>query len=174
MVYSGLLLLVEGADDARLVKGVALPCLAPRFDHIEVQEWTKRKDNKISALIRSYRRMGFRIILIGDRDNDPCPVRKQRDLLRRFDSLRPGEVVVCEPEVEAWYLAGAPDDIRRSFDGRWQYSVDGMTKEEFERCMPGEYRSRISLMTEIVKDYSVSGARIRSDSFDYFVDKSCE
>jgi hypothetical protein len=75
--------------------------------------------------------------------------------------------VVIE-EIESWYLAGL-DERGSALLGLPDFgTTDTVTKEDFIALTPERFDSRIDLMIDILKIFSVTVAQRKNRSFGYF------
>lgn len=170
MPFNGVAFFVEGDDDRRFVEQVAEPCIGGEYDDIKVVEWSSLKPRKIEGMITAYREMGYCIVFLGDLDDAPCITEKSRSLVRSYGPLRREEVVVAVPEIEAWYIAGAPRGMRAQFPPFVRYSTERVTKELFNSCVPDEISSILVFKRLIVEQFNTLEARQKSASLNYLVE----
>ncbi len=169
MTESRLFLFVEGNDDLRFFSRIVVPLFEGRYASVEVISYASMKTGKVCRFVRSIHEMGHDFLLFADID-EVRNVKGKKALLReRYCTLTDDRIVVVIKEIESWYLAGLDERAQKRLHIRHYRTTDYITKEIFNRMIPGEYSSRIGFMVEVLNRYSLSEAEARNRSFLYFV-----
>ena len=83
--------------------------------------------------------------------------------------------MVIIKEIESWYLAGLDSENSKQLRISFSNATDNLTKEQFNSLILKKFGSRIDLMAEILKYFSIKIAMQRNGSFRYFIEKyNCE
>ncbi len=164
----------EGPDDIRFFEGVLKKELQEGYASIELIAYAGMKHIRVDGFIRGIGAMGDDYLMVADIDNDRNVKAKKNRLKRWYRELDADKVIVVIKEIEGWYLAGLNDHASRSLGLRPLPGTDRITKERFNRMIPDQYVSRIDLMIEIIKRYSIQVAREKNRSFRFFYRKCLE
>jgi hypothetical protein len=164
-----LFILVEGEDDIRFFGRIIKPLFSGRYDSVEIVPYASTKREKVSRFLKSIRLMNNDYIFVADIDTEHSVRDKKQILYYRYSELDGKAIVVVIQEIESWYLAGLPSGVARPL-GVSDYSLtDDITKEDFNRMIPGRFSSRIDFMFEILKHFSLADAIARNRSLLFFV-----
>jgi hypothetical protein len=150
---------------------VVKPLLDAKFDWVEVRPFAQLKADKVTAFIRSINAMNASYILVCDGNGAPCVSQKKQKLQALYPNVQPEKIVVVVHEIESWYLAGVSHPATKKLCTQAVGKTDDLTKEQFDSLMPSRFDSRIDWMVEILGAYSIAGARLNNQSFDYFISK---
>lgn len=164
----------EGADDIRFFEGVLKKRLDDGYRSIELIAYAGMKHIRVDGFIRGIGAMGDEYLMVADIDHDRNVLTKKKRLKQWYQELDTDRVIVVIKEIEGWYLAGLDDRAARTLGLRPIKNTDRVTKERFNRMIPDHYRSRIDLMIEIIKRYSIQVAREKNRSFRFFSWKCLE
>jgi len=164
----------EGPDDIRFFEGVLRKRLQEGYTSVELIGYAGMKHIRVDGFIRGIGAMGDDYLMIADIDNDRTVKAKKNRLKRWYRDLDTDKVIIVIKEIEGWYLAGLNDHASRSLGLRPLPGTDRVTKEGFNRMIPDQYGSRIDLMIEIIKRYSIQVARDKNRSFRFFYRKCLE
>jgi hypothetical protein len=163
-----LFVFLEGADDIRFFEGVLKKQLRKGYASVELISYAGMKHIRVDGFIRGIGAMGDDYLMVADIDNDRNVKAKKQRLKRWYQELDTNKVIVVIKEIEGWYLAGLDDTHARSLGLRPLIKTDRVTKETFNRMIPDHYGSRIDLMIEIIKRYSIQVAQEKNRSFRFF------
>jgi hypothetical protein len=169
MKEARLFLFVEGNDDRRFFSRIVAPLFRETYASIEIISYASMKTERVCRFVRSIREMGHDLLLFADIDEVRNVHAKKALLRERYCTLTDDKIVVIIKEIESWYLAGLDDRAQKRLHIRPFGTTDHITKEIFNRLIPGEYSSRIAFMAELLDRYSLSEAEARNRSFLYFV-----
>jgi len=171
MAYKPFYIFVEGPDDTRFVKRVLVKTFSD-YTHIQVQEYSQEKPEKIDRFIKSIKSLGGEYLFLCDMDRNPCVTQKVQKILEKYKRLenRKGVFVVIK-EIESWYLAGISADDSKSLGLDNLECTDDITKEVFNEMMPNRFDSRVDFMQEILKSFSINVAANKNASFNYVASK---
>jgi hypothetical protein len=138
---------------------------------VELITYAGLKSVKVDKFVKSILAMQNDYILVADIDQEPNVNVKKQVLLGRFDALQKDHIMVIIKEIESWYLAGIDEHTSRALGIRQLRQTDFVTKEHFNRWIPGMYPSRISFMVELLKHFSIDVAERKNRSFRHFITK---
>lgn len=162
----GLFVLVEGPDDVRFFDTVLVPIWRRRYGFVKVVAWANRKAEFVNRLVRSAKGMRAEYVLVADCDQHPCVSGKRQWVRQQFQMVEEARILVVVREIEGWYVAGIEREAERKLRIRVPGRTDGFTKEDFLGMMPEKFE-RTDFMVEILKGFSIQGARNRNRSFAY-------
>lgn len=171
MAYKRLFVFVEGTDDERFVSDIIIPIIFDRYDHIRIVLYAEEKKIKINNYIKSINSMGGYYFFLRDFDNTTCVTKRRNDTLQKYRRLTLGKIMIVINEIESWYLAGVSNSFSSSYKISIPRDTSDITKESFNAIMPSTFSSRIDFMIELLKNYTVSRAIKRNNSFKYFIGK---
>lgn len=171
MSYDRLFVLVEGDDDERYFKNVLVPRLEKVYDHVQTWQYARRKNEKIGNFLRAIRQMGADYLYIADLDDVSCVTARKNAVTDSQPEVSDGRVVVVVREIEGWYYASVGPALAENLDVRQMDETEGVTKEQFQEMIPGDYDSRINFQAELLNHYSLDEAVSRNQSLCYFVER---
>lgn len=171
MTSRRLFVFLEGNDDVRFFSAIIIPLLNKNYSSVELITYAGLKSVKVDKFLKSILAMQNDYILVADIDLEPNVNIKKNVLLGRFNALQKEHIMVIIKEIESWYLAGIDDHTSRALGIRQLRQTDFVTKEHFNRWIPGRYPSRIAFMVELLKHFSVDVAERKNRSFRHFITK---
>lgn len=163
---------VEGTDDKRFFEKIIKPMFEVNYDSVVLQEYQQKKDEWVVNFLKSIKSMGSDYIYAGDINSQPCVTAKKRKIKEEFRNLDESRIIVVVKEIESWYLAGLSDKDAKKFKIPLSKirTTDDLTKEQFNGLIPERFKdSRIDLMIELLKCFSVETAKQRNKSFNHFI-----
>ena len=169
-----LFIFLEGADDVRFFNGILKDLIQEGYARVELISYAGMKHIRVNGFIRGIGAMGDDYLMVADIDNDRNVKTKKQRLKNWYPELETDKVIIVIKEIEGWYLAGLDDTAARSLGLRPLPKTDRVTKEKFNKMIPDHYGSRIDLMIEIIKRYSIQTAQEKNRSFRYFYWKCLE
>ncbi len=172
MAYKRLWILLEGNDDERFFERLIKPIFENTYDFVRSWQYAQTQTKKVKSFLRSIESMNSDYFFWGDINSLPCLTAKKNKIKREYGiRIDIKNVIIVVKEIESWYLAGLNDIARKELGIRTFSNTDNITKEKFEELMPKKFDSRIDLMVEILKRYSVETAKQKNRSFNYFMSK---
>jgi len=172
MPSKGLWIFVEGNDDERFLQEIGSVSGKSHDWILRPWKYSQKPKKLIRNFLASLRQMGVSYLFLSDINFSPCVSDRRSKLQERYEErLNVNNVVVVEKEIEAWYLAGLDDNSCKELGIRRLAKTDTVTKEQFDRMIPGKFDSRIDFMIEVLKKFSVETARKKNKSFAYFLEK---
>jgi hypothetical protein len=169
--YRRLFIWVEGTDDERFFLRVVLPRLDDRYDDIQLTRYAGLTPDKVNNFLTSIRAMNADYIFVSDVDTAPCVTERKAALATKYRRLDASKIIIVRAEIESWYLAGLDADTCARLKLRSVRDTQTVTKERFFQMMPGEFRSGLDFMVEVLKHHAIDVARAQNPSFDYFARK---
>jgi len=166
-----LFIMVEGEDDIRFFGRIIKPLFISRYDSVEIIPYASIRRTKVNNFLKSVRMMKSDYIFVADIDTERSVRDKKQILYYHFSNIESGSIVVVIKEIESWYYAGLPRETELSLGIPNLSSTDELTKEDFNTLIPRKYDSRIDFMFEILKFFSMDTARMKNNSFRFFVDR---
>jgi hypothetical protein len=166
-----LFILVEGEDDVRFFGRIIKPFFITHYDSVEIIPYACIKRSKVDNFLKSIRLMNNDYIFVADIDSEQSVRDKKQVLYSHFSHIDGRSVIIVVKEIESWYYAGIPTDSVKNLNVPDLPSTDDLTKEDFNKLIPGKYDSRIDFMFEILKYFSVDTARKKNGSFRFFVEQ---
>ena len=163
--------MVEGEDDIRFFGRIIKPLFIARYDSVEIIPYASIRRTKVNNFLKSVRIMKNDYIFVADIDTERSVRDKKQILYYHFSNIESGSIVVVIKEIESWYYAGLRRETEMSLGIPNLSSTDELTKEDFNSLIPRKYDSRIDFMFEILKFFSLDTARIKNQSFRFFVDR---
>jgi hypothetical protein len=172
MAYKRLWVLLEGNDDDRFFEGVIRPIFENTYDSVRPWQYAQKQIKKAKNFLRAIKSMGSDYFFWGDINSLPCVTAKKNRIKRRYGAgIDINNVIIVVKEIESWYLAGLDDKARKKLGIRTFHNTDNITKEEFNNLIPNRFDSRIDIMVEILKRFSVETAKQKNKSFAYFMSR---
>src|SRR5215218_1316481 len=92
----------------------------------------------------------------------PCVTERKAALLAKYRRLDFSKVIIVKAEIESWYLAGLDADTCARLKLREVRDTQTVTKERFFQMMPGEFRSGLDFMVEVLKHHAIDVARAQT------------
>lgn len=169
----GLFIFVEGTDDERLFSAIVKPHFEHRYDWVSIQTYAQTSPKKTAAFISNIKKMGADYLLIADIDHFPCVTSVKQKLKDKAPSLDDEHIAIVVREIEGWYLAGLDEANARVLGAPSLASTDEIDKERFDSMLLGRYDSRIDLMVEVLKLFSIEIAKKKNSSFRRFWTNHC-
>jgi hypothetical protein len=166
-----LFIMVEGEDDIRFFGRIIKPLFISRYDSVEIIPYASIKRAKVNNFLKSVRLMKNDYIFVADIDTEHSVRDKKQILYYHFSNIESGSIIVVIKEIESWYYAGLSRENEVSLGVPDFSSTDDLTKEDFNVLIPRKYDSRIDFMFEILKFFSLNTARMKNQSFRFFVDR---
>lgn len=154
---------VEGSDDERFYKyyyGFS--------NEIRIIEYSHIKKEKIQKFIQSIALMpSSDYIFTSDADNETVE-HKLNIINEGYEIASKKKIVICQMEIESWYLAGISDEVKRELAVENDYVItDNLAKEDFNAMIPRNYR-RYEFMIAIMRRFNKEIGQKRNKSFAYF------
>ena len=175
-----LFIFVEGPDDRRFFDDIVVARLAKTFQDVRVIEYAGMTKEKLRRLIQASRSNWCDYIFVRDKDRLPCITETKKQITSKYPELDENKILVVERAIEAWYLAGISEDVRRRFLVHSYGTTESIGKYEFNALLVkksgrrGSVQvSRIEVMKAILEAYSLEQARRLNRSFQYFWLKYC-
>jgi hypothetical protein len=166
-----LFILVEGEDDIRFFGRVIKPLFVSRYDSVEIIPYAGLKRQKVNNFLISIAKMRNDYVLVADIDQERSVRDKKQVLYGWFSNVNGGNIVVVIKEIESWYYAGLSGTAAQSLGLPPLPSTDELTKEDFNGLIPSTFDSRIDLMFEMLKSFSLETAVLQNHSFRFFVER---
>lgn len=175
MSYKRLYILLEGNDDERFCKSVIKPRLENKYDFVQFYRYATLPPKKVANFIKSIMAMKADFFIITDINHSPCITHRKEGLKERkikYKAVNKEKIIVAIKEIESWYLAGlsAKGLEKLNIDYK-KKRTDNLTKEQFDRLIPGKFISRIDFMQEVLKHFHLETAKQNNQSFKYFLEK---
>jgi hypothetical protein len=172
-----LYVLLEGDDDRRFFLAELLTRLGRPYDDVTIWRYAEQTAPIRRRVIDGIRASGDEYIFFADLNDAPCVTARKEALQRSIPNIDQDRIVVVSRAIEAWYLAGLPPAAQRQMRvdvGRIPNLTDSCGKDELDSVIPQRhYRGRTDFMKEVLKRYSLSEARRRNRSLEYFLRKYC-
>lgn len=166
--------MVEGEDDNRFFERILKPKLREKYDWVQTIRYAKMKKGKINNYLRTFKGMKADYICVTDINNSPCVTAKKQKIQKELSKkIENDKVIVVIKEIESWYLAGLSEDASRNLKIRTYNNTNNITKEQFKKLIPRQFRPRRNFMMEILQNFSIEIAKRKNRSFKYFIEKYC-
>ncbi len=174
MNYCTLYVWVEGLDDSRFFKGIFKPFFKEQYYRVKVIEYASKSRKSIASFLKSIVSAGDSYLFFGDFDAGICVTDTKKSLVATYDNLDDQRTIVVKKEIESWYLVGLDSKNSKYLKITNFKDTEDVTKEDFLRSKKDtRFSSKIDLMSEIIKRYSIDEARQKNSSFAYFYKKFC-
>jgi hypothetical protein len=98
---------------------------------------------------------------------------KKDKIKTKIPAVEVEKIIIVEPEIESWYLAGLDSMAAVDLGIRSLEASASIEKEKFDSLIPKKYNSRIDFMAEVIKKFSSEIAVKNSSSFQYFFKRFC-
>jgi len=166
-----LFVLVEGDDDERFFERIIIELFEGRYSSVKLWQYAQEKADRVEALLRSIKAMGADYIFATDVNQEPCVTSKKERVVRKYKGLDRRNVIVVRKEIESWYLAGVSKADSATLKMPVLDRTDNIGKEVLDDLAAKRTASKIDLMVEILKRFSLDAACARNTSLQYFVTK---
>lgn len=167
-----LFILLEGNDDERFFDGIITPLLAENYQKVKLWQHAQKSNEAIERLLVSIKKIDADYIYVEDLDHFKKPQAKKDKIMERLDYLSREKIMIVIREIESWYLAGVNQQTAQKLGISSLESTEKISKEDFNQLISIQHRdSRIDLMREIIKHYSIPTARQKNKSFNYFYEQ---
>jgi len=163
-----LYLFCEGPDDIRFFEGVLREHLQEGYNDIRMIAYAGMKHFRVDGFIRGIGAMGDDYLMVADIDHKRSVKAKKGALMSWYSELDEEKIIIVIKEIEGWYLAGLNKRASSILGIRYSTSTDHITKERFNHMIPDKYSSRIDLMIEIIRLYTIQVAVKKNRSFRFF------
>ncbi len=148
-----------------------MPKLAEKYDNINTIKHAQMKNDKIDNFLKSIKSMGADYIFVVDINNSHCITARKRLLQQKLNNIDINNIIIVIKEIESWYIAGLSKENFKKFKVPYYKNTEEFTKEQLNIIIPKKYNSRIDFMLEILKNYSITIAKKKNSSFNYFIEK---
>ena len=165
-----LFIMVEGNDDERFFKKIVVPLFSDIYDKITIWQHAQKSREAKENFLSSIKALKADYIYVEDMDEYRNIHTKINMIKNSMDKLQPENILIVIKEIEGWYLAGLDEDSSRKLNLTYLPETNDIFKEDFNKMIPKKFDSRIDFMQEILKKFSISKARIKNDSFNYFME----
>lgn len=170
-----LYIFVEGDYDEEFFKKILIPKLEEEYSYIKIVQYAQKpkKFEYIKKFIRSILSMDAEYIFVADIDDFPCVTAKKQKIQNKLRNIDEERIIVVIKEIESWYLAGLDNTACKKLGIRTHRNdTNNITKEQFNGLIiPKKDNSRVNLISEILKNFSIEIAMQKNRSFRYFIEK---
>lgn len=160
---------VEGDDEERFVRGLLTEKARAQGGSVQVIRYAHGKDrSRAMKVLATLNAAGVDYLFLGDKDSHPCFSSKKASLVADF-SANSNSIVVVEPEIEGWYIAGVTPNERKKLGctANTNLKPDRCRKQDFDSLMPVRFKDRIQFMLALLKLYDCAEAERCSRSLAY-------
>ena len=164
-----LFIFLEGIDDVRFFEHVVRPRFLHAYDAVDLVTYACMKSIKVDRFIRGINAMQNDYIIVADIDQEPGAAAKKKVIMSRFIEADYNRIIIIIMEIESWYMAGLDRTAAQKLGLHDHETTDFVTKEIFNRWIPPKYPSRIAFMIDLLTRFSLTVARKKNRSFDYFL-----
>ncbi len=183
MVYKELIVWVEGEDDRKFFERVLNPLFGKKYDIIKIliysggQYKSRKGKERIIKFINSINKMNQKrksihnYIFVSDINSSSSILSKKNAIKRIITNIDEDKIAIVIKEIESWYLAGLNKTVCKEIGikiTRNYNDTETINKEKFYQLMPSQHE-KVPLLLEILNNYSISLAKKRNNSFDYFL-----
>jgi len=110
-------------------------------------------------------------IIFSDLNDCPCCPQKRFEIENIINLKVKIRIVVVEPEIEAWLLAGINQNISKKLKIPYIKDTNNIKKEDFIKMISKRFDSKLDAELEILKYFDIDLAKQRNTSFKYFWNK---
>src|SRR5260370_22967127 len=164
---------LEGSDDDRFFEAIVRPLWATRYLHIQKIECSSRPSRVILGLLRTAKGSGWESLYFRDINAAPCVTEKKQTEIKRLPELEPERIVIVQAEIESWYYAGLDSKDCRQLRIPDRPTTDDLTKEDFDKLIRKQFKSRIAAMATMLERFKTDIASDRNMSFRYLLKRHC-
>ncbi|MDY0209384.1 MAG: hypothetical protein RBR48_04310 [Bacilli bacterium] len=159
MIY----IFVEGQDDERFFRHYY-----NYSDKVRIIEYSHTKKEKIQKFITSIAMLPSSDYIFTT-DADDYQVLEKLDMIyQRYTIANKEKIVVCQMEIESWYLAGLTEAAKQELGIKKIYHrTEYLAKENFNAMIPYGFR-RYQFMIEILKHFDKLEGTKNNVTFKYF------
>ena len=160
---------LEGVDDERFFHRIIKPLLREKeFTVRPPYSFANRNRKELEKILRSLNKQHTEYIFLTDLDHCRCYTNKKEHITTRIASnVNQAKIIIVKTEIESWYLAGLDRSSSSYFNINFYENTEIITKSKFKENMP-MYFEKDDFMIEILKRFSISQAKLRNPSFQYF------
>lgn len=138
-------------------------------EKVKIFQYAQEKDEKITRYISSLKAQEIEYLFIADLDNNDYPSRIEA-LKKRYSGLSENNMVLVNPEIEGWYIAGLSKKSMKILNLRNLPNPNECTKEIFIKRLPNQMDGAY-IRTAILDCYEIETAIKNSTSFKNFIEK---
>ncbi|MFA7010884.1 MAG: hypothetical protein WC240_06665 [Bacilli bacterium] len=159
MIY----IFVEGQDDERFFRHYY-----QNSDQIRIIEYSHTKKEKIQKFITGITMLSTADYIFTTDADDYQVLEKLAIICQRYTIADQEKVVVCQMEIESWYLAGLTETVKLELGIKQTYHrTDYLAKEDFNAMIPCGFK-RYQFMIEILKHFDKIEGTKNNGTFKYF------
>ena len=172
MAYKRLWVLLEGGYDERFFERVIRPIFEKTYDSVKPWQYAQKQTKKVKNFLKSITAMNSDYFFLRDINDFPCVTARMESIKDKYGArIDTNNIIIVVKEIESWYLAGLDDKARKELGIRTFGNTNNITKEKFNNLIPKRFDSRIDLMVEILKRFSVETAKQKNRSFNHFMSR---
>jgi hypothetical protein len=179
MEYKELFIFVEGDDDELFFAAIKEEVFGDKYYSIKIIKYAQKPLNEVKKCLAGIKALGEKglgveYIFVADADKDrfPCITARKEDIKRSYPFIDEDRILIVEPEIESWYLAGVDDVNRRKLRIKPSSpDTNTLTKEQFDKLIPRSFISRKAFLQALLDYFALQIARQNNRSFAYFLCK---
>lgn len=144
-------------------------------DFVKLVKHRKKKNEDIDRFLWTIKKMKADYIFTRDINGSPCVTDRKQRLLIDFKNINEEKIIIVKREIESWFLAGLNEISSKKCGVKSFDNTEHIAKTQFDDIIPKKFDSRIDFMQEILKFFCMETAKLKNNSFKYFIDKyRCE
>ena len=178
MPYKQLYIFVEGPDDKRFFENIIKPLFTSQYDYLYFISYSTLSNAQRKNFIKSLQNQIFiDYLIIGDFDArgnlKHCKTKCKSSITKKFGNIANNDkIFIVVEEIESWYLAGIKESKLKLYKINKYTDTQFITKENFVSLIPKQFLSVSDFMIDILKDYSITKAKVMNKSLNYFLTKN--
>jgi len=168
--YRMLYILIEGDDDERFVKTILKPLFENSYNYLKPYKYAQKPKRKVVRFIRSIRSMRADFLCLADFDNSPCIThRKNKVRKEKIGKVEDSKIIIVKKAIESWYLAGMSDDCCKRLRIPILDTTDSVNTGQLRDLLArSKLGCTVSCKIEILRNYNLDVAKLKSQSFERF------
>lgn len=172
---SKLFIFIEDDDDERFFETIIKPRFEKKYDKkVQLWKYAQKRNKEISKFLKSINSMKDSMkadyIFVADNNGSPCITDRKQRIETQVQNIDKNKILVVVREIESWYLAGIDDESSKKFGIKSFHNTKHINKCAFDDLKPKKFNSRIDFMSEILKLFCIDTAKMKNESFSYFIE----
>ena len=171
MKRAGIFILLEGHDDLRYFDSVLKPFFEEKYFDVKTYLYAQKPKEKNNKLLESIPSMKYDYLVLSDLDNNRCITTKKEKLIKDKGEFKSDCILVVKKTIESWYIAGVDTGTFKSVKRKDIVGNESIDKYKFQEIFSRYYKSKIDVLQEILKKYSIEQGKKNNKSLEYLFNK---
>ena len=115
--------------------------------------------------------MKYDYLVFSDLDNNSCVTMKKEKLIKDKGDFKSESIIVVKKAIESWYIAGVDTGFFKTVKRKDVLGSESIDKHKFREILSRYYKSKIDVLQEILKTYSIERGLKNNKSLEYLFNK---